>query len=62
MIRCKGNIRPLKAQPLNISLNSGYIFLTLFQRIGIIETQKSFSAEFFGNTKIEAYAFGMADV
>jgi hypothetical protein len=53
---------PIEAEPANVALDGVDIFLLLFGRIGVVETQVTMAAEFLGNAEIETNRLGVADV
>ena len=53
---------PIKAEPAHIAFDRIDIFLLLLGRVCIVETQMAASAEFLGDTEIEADRFGVPDM
>ena len=53
---------PLKAQPLHVALDRVDVFLVFLGRVGVVETQVAYAAEFLGQAEVQADRLGMANV
>ena len=53
---------PLKTQPANIIFDGVDVFLILFFRVGVIETQIADTAELLRNTKVQANGLSMTNM
>src|SRR3974390_899524 len=53
---------PVETKPAHIALDCVNIFLLFLGRVGIVEAQMAATAEFLGDTEVEANRLGMADV
>ena len=56
------NLTPLEAQPLDVLLDSLYIFIVLLLRVRIIKTEVANTTIFLRHTKIYGNRLGMTDV
>ena len=55
-------VTPLETEPLDILLDSLYILHILLRRVGIIETEVTYTAIFSCYTKVQADSLGVTDV
>jgi len=62
VVGCIIFISPLESEPLDIFLDGFHIFHVFFGRVGVVETQVTYSTIACGYPKIQANGLGMTDV
>ena len=62
IITGKANLRPLKPEPCDICFNRTHKLVTFLLWVGVVKTQVALPTKFFGDTKIQANRFGMANL
>ena len=60
--RVEQPVFPIAAQPMHVADDRFDIFRLFLRRVGIVEAQIAFAAEFLGQSEINADGFGVADM